>query len=205
METGIQLKAKNPRFSSKSLFTASLQHRAKSPEFSRSMNKLHHAFTLVELLVVIAIIVMLLAASLIGIQGSKETTRDVRRKADLEAIREALELYKADNNVYPYSNPENACDSSEGSCGTACTSGTNSCGGVAWAAPMTNLQPNFIADLPEDSINDDTHFYYYEPVCNQTSTVCGVSKTCTGINNCCAYELGTQLEADSTWYRVCSP
>ena len=64
---------------------------------SKYLNKLS-GFTLVELLVVIAIIVILISVSLVGLTGSRETARDAKRKADLEAIRSALELYKSDNN-----------------------------------------------------------------------------------------------------------
>jgi general secretion pathway protein G len=62
-------------------------------------------FTLVELLVVISIIGILIALSAFGMQGARETARDTKRKSDLEQIRSALELYKADQNEYPPSQP----------------------------------------------------------------------------------------------------
>lgn len=62
--------------------------------------KNNKGFTLIELLIVIAIISILLALSLIGIQGARQSSRDARRKADLESVRSALELYKADNGSY---------------------------------------------------------------------------------------------------------
>src|SRR4030042_7080650 len=166
--------------------------------------KAQPGFTLIELLVVIAIIVILISASLIGLSGSRETARDAKRKTDLESIRSALEMYKSDNNKYPSLASENICDSSMGSCATNCYKTTNTCSGGDWGSPMTSLEPNYIADLPKDLLNDTTHFYYYEPVCNETQTVCGSSKTCSGSNACCAYELGTLLES-GTWYTVCSP
>jgi len=64
------------------------------------MKKIIKGFTLVELLVVIAIISILIALSLVGIQGARKSSRDSRRKADLESIRSALELYKADKHSY---------------------------------------------------------------------------------------------------------
>lgn len=60
-----------------------------------------NAFTLIELLVVISIIAILLALSVFGIQHARETSRDSRRKSDLEAIRSALELYRSDCGTYP--------------------------------------------------------------------------------------------------------
>ena len=171
---------------------------------SKYLNKLS-GFTLVELLVVIAIIVILISVSLVGLTGSRETARDAKRKADLEAIRSALELYKSDNNKYPSLATENTCDSSMGSCGTSCYKTTNACAGSDWASPLTALESNYITDLPKDPMNTTTYFFYYEPVCNgETQSVCGASKTCPGSDTCCAYELGTLLET-GTWYTVCSP
>jgi prepilin-type N-terminal cleavage/methylation domain-containing protein len=161
------------------------------------MNKIEtkFAFTLIELLVVIAIIVVLVSASLIGLSGSRETARDTKRKSDLEAIRSALELYKADTNVYPSGL---ACNSSKGSCGSCPCTGSDWSGAIS-----TALEPNYIANLPTDPINDSTYYYYYTPVCSGILTICGVSKTCS--TNCCAYELGAKkLETGST-YTICSP
>lgn len=58
-------------------------------------------FTLIELLVVISIIGILMAVSIFGLNGARESARDARRKSDLELIRSGIELYKADCNDYP--------------------------------------------------------------------------------------------------------
>ena len=60
-------------------------------------------FTLIELLVVIGIIGILMALSLIGLSGARESARDAKRKSDLELIRSGLEIYRADCNIYPAS------------------------------------------------------------------------------------------------------
>jgi prepilin-type N-terminal cleavage/methylation domain-containing protein len=162
------------------------------------MNKIEGklSFTLIELLVVIAIIVVLVSASLIGLSGSRETARDAKRRSDLEAIRSALELYKADTNAYPAGL---ACNSSMGSCDTVCP-----CAGSDWGGAIsTALEPNYIANLPIDPLNDGTHFYYYNPVCSSTVTICGINKTCT--TNCCAYELGAENLETGGLYTICSP
>ncbi len=57
-------------------------------------------FTLIELLVVIVIISILIGMSVFGIQGARKNSRDARRKSDLEQLRSALELYRADNGGY---------------------------------------------------------------------------------------------------------
>ena len=59
-----------------------------------------HGFTLIELLVVISIIGILLALSVFGLQGARESARDAKRKADLEQIRSGLEIFKADCDQY---------------------------------------------------------------------------------------------------------
>lgn len=58
-------------------------------------------FTLIELLVVISVIGVLLAVSIFGLSGARESSRDARRKADLELVRSGLEIYKADCGAYP--------------------------------------------------------------------------------------------------------
>ncbi len=63
--------------------------------------RVNSAFTLIELLVVISIIGILIALSIFGLQGARESSRDARRKADLELIRSGLEIYKSDCNSYP--------------------------------------------------------------------------------------------------------
>src|SRR3989344_9085541 len=65
----------------------------------------NEGFTLVELLVVMAIIALLAGLSLFALQGARSQGRDAKRKSDLETIRSALEIYKADCNVYPASIP----------------------------------------------------------------------------------------------------
>lgn len=58
-------------------------------------------FTLIELLVVITIVGILIGLSVFGLQGSRESSRDARRKADLELIRSGIEIYKSDCLAYP--------------------------------------------------------------------------------------------------------
>ena len=55
-----------------------------------------HGFTLIELLVVITIVGILIGLSVFGLQGSRESSRDARRKADLELVRSGIEIYKSD-------------------------------------------------------------------------------------------------------------
>lgn len=58
-------------------------------------------FTMIELLVVATIIIVLSAVGLVSYRKAGESSRNAKRKADLEIVRQALVLYKADNGYYP--------------------------------------------------------------------------------------------------------
>ena len=62
-------------------------------------------FTLIELLVVMAIIAVLVSISVFALQGARESGRNAQRKANLETIRQAFELFKSDCGRYPVSLP----------------------------------------------------------------------------------------------------
>lgn len=64
-------------------------------------SKQKKGFTLIELIVVIAILGILLTAGFASYTNTRRTSRDARRKVDLEQIRSALELYRSDNFDYP--------------------------------------------------------------------------------------------------------
>lgn len=59
------------------------------------------AFTLIELLVVVTIIMILSVIGAVNYKEMVKKSRDTRRQSDLEQIRGALELYRADADVYP--------------------------------------------------------------------------------------------------------
>lgn len=160
-------------------------------------------FTLIEILVAVMIFAVVASIVVVNFRAANRRARDGRRQSDLEKIRTALEVYREENDEYP---GENWCDSSRGSCGTG-SKWNCGCTGSNWNGTIaTALEPNFITDLPIDPLNDPTHFYYYEPACNQSDpNLCGRSVNCDPTNDCCAYELGTYLETTSTWYRVCNP
>lgn len=61
------------------------------------------AFTLVELLVVVAIIIILVTLATVNYFDSISKSRDGRRMADLKQLQAALQLYYAENGVYPSS------------------------------------------------------------------------------------------------------
>jgi general secretion pathway protein G len=57
-------------------------------------------YTLIEILIVATIIVLLSAAAAVSYSTFLKQSRDAKRKTDLEQIRAALEMYRADNSEY---------------------------------------------------------------------------------------------------------
>lgn len=66
-------------------------------------NRVSKGFTLIELLIVIAIIGILSSLLMANFIGIRQRARDAQRKSDLQQIRSALELYRADVGSYPLS------------------------------------------------------------------------------------------------------
>ena len=84
--------------------------------------KMRKSFTLIELLIVITIIGILAVALVPRISSGPARARDVQRKADLQQLATAMELYYADNGEYPNQDtlmPENDCIGSGGWIDTA--------------------------------------------------------------------------------------
>ena len=99
-------------------------------------------FTLIELLVVISIIAILSAIGITVFSGVQKGARDAKRKADLNAIYTALEIYYYQNGgKYPQA-------------GT-CTYGSNcyvhSTAGNSW---IPALVPNYMTEVPQDPKNN---------------------------------------------------
>jgi len=141
------------------------------------MNFVKKGFTLVELLVVISIIGILMAISLFGLQGARESSRDARRKSDIEQVRSGLEIYKSDCDIYP------------ASLGTSLV-GT----GSPTSCAVTNT---YISAVPEDPL-DPSRSYLYSRITTTTYEICasleqsGTAVTCGGSSNCgetCNYKV----------------
>jgi prepilin-type N-terminal cleavage/methylation domain-containing protein len=105
---------------------------------------IYSGFTLIELLVVVSIIVILSAIGIANYRTVAEKGRDTRRQADLEQIRGALELYKADDASSAY--PASAT--------------LSTCGGPLQAGVAPNIR-TYMTKIPCDPGGDGTTPYSY--------------------------------------------
>lgn len=122
-------------------------------------------FTLIELLIVISIIGLLAGLSLFALRGTRESARDARRKSDLEAIRSALEIYKADCNRYPGSIAFG---------GNLVGDGTN--------CPATNV---YIESVPDDILSGRNYSYTPSGAPPATYTLCAaLEDETTAVSGC---------------------
>lgn len=138
----------------------------------KSKVKSFSGFTLIELLVVISILGILIGLSIFGIQGARESSRDAKRKADLEFIKSGFEIYKSDCNVYPSSLPAVGSQLSGSGTPTTC--------------PTTNV---YISSTPGDPLNP-SRTYLYARLTTTTYETCAALEqgsgtiTCGGSSNC---------------------
>lgn len=65
------------------------------------MHNSKSGFTLIEILIVVTIIALLSSVVLVGLQPARTAARDVKRMADLNEVRNGLELYFNKCGYYP--------------------------------------------------------------------------------------------------------
>jgi len=90
-------------------------------------------FTLIELLVVIAIIGLLASIVLVSLNSARGKARDARRKADLQQLSKALDMYYDDTGFYP----------------------SDSCSWSSWSCWDTLVPSQYISRVPEDPKQND--------------------------------------------------
>lgn len=137
----------------------------------------HKGFTLLEILVVFSIIGIVLSVSVGALISARKTSRDAKRKTDVEQLRGALELYKADNSDYPNTN-----------------------GNISSSLVSLKTAPNiYLVKLPLDP--DTTRNYYYKYLSSSSYALCAAlensspgASDCSAANACgnttpCNYEV----------------
>ncbi|TAK56894.1 type II secretion system protein [Patescibacteria group bacterium] len=104
--------------------------------------KKESGFTLIELLVVISIISLLSSVVLTGLSSARSKARDSKRIQNAIQFRNALEIYRSSNNVYP---PTNSSGYVAGGDGTLAPFVTTYLNGILSQAPQDpNGAGNFV-------------------------------------------------------------
>ncbi|MBP8590878.1 prepilin-type N-terminal cleavage/methylation domain-containing protein [Candidatus Shapirobacteria bacterium] len=135
-------------------------------------------FTLIEVLVAATIIALLTSIGVVSYQAANRQARDAKRKADLEQIRAALQIYRGDCGSYP------ASISFGGSLTGSCTGST-----------VTYMQ-----QVPQDPKSSTWNYSYSSS--GTSYVLCAyleggsVSTNCTGSCSC---------GADPCNYKLCPP
>ena len=136
--------------------------------FLKSSLKKVRGFTLIVLLVVISILGLILALSVYGMQEARRASLDSKRKADIEQIRGALEMYKADCGEYPQN------------------LGTTIVGNGDSGCPISNI---YLSTVPTDPNYPDRSYYYSQT--SQSYIICAAleqppspSMDVAGCGNC---------------------
>ncbi len=146
-------------------------------------------FTLIEILVAATIVSVLSAIGMVSYASVNKRSRDAKRVSDLEQVRSALELYRADNGVYPGTVT-----------GFVALTGLDSGDGTG------PLVPTYLPSVPMDpqSVPLAIKTYFYNPVVGGTGTnfysycLCGWIETQAGKNECAPLGV-TQLPAECNY------
>lgn len=141
-------------------------------------------FTLIELLVVLSIFGILIGLTLFGIGGARESSRDGKRKADIELIRSGIEIYRADCNQYPSGSGDPAT--------VLATGGTSLVGDDSTASCLSSN--TYLGQIPTDPRDPNSSYRYFSDgttyeICavleqGSGSVTCGGSSACGSETNC---------------------
>lgn len=112
-------------------------------------------FTFIEILLVVTIIAVLAAIGVVSYVSANKQSRDTRRKADLEQLRSALELYRSDNGTY--------------------VDRTVS-GGAVISTSLSSLVSTYVSALPVEPKPSPYVNYYYENIGVSNVTYCLYAK-----------------------------
>ncbi len=161
-------------------------------------------FTLVELLVVIAIISILATLLLLQLGSARAKARDVKRIADINQVRSAIEQYFDQNGFYPATEALGSLlaptyltnlpvDPLAGACAAGYSGavvGAAQCYGYAWSAATNPTKYHIWAELEQpnkNALSADTDI-------NSTgwsgATAVGTAEACTSTANDCIFDLG---------------
>lgn len=127
-------------------------------------------FTLVEILVAVSIVILLATVGMVSYSAAGRGGRDAKRKADVEQLRSAVEIYKSENGFYPTESP---------------------------SCVAQNLAGTYINPYPTDP--KPTYTYCYDRISNTQYRICagieagGVPTLCSagscGSDIACGYQV----------------
>ena len=118
-------------------------------QFNKQSFSTNNGFTLIELLVVMSIIAILIASATYSWQNAQQKGRDGKRKSDLKAVQQALQLYLQKNGSYPNQY-----------FGQIMCSGDSA--GKDWGKAFTCGSITYMQQLPKDPLSkSQTDGYYY--------------------------------------------
>jgi prepilin-type N-terminal cleavage/methylation domain-containing protein len=121
------------------------------------LRKNKSGFTLIELLIVMAIIAVLVTLAILSYRTIQMRGRDAQRKANLNQLSKALEVFYADHGFYP---------SWDGN-GHMQSCPYTTFGTCVWGSSQFNDSSTiYFALLPKDPIS--TQYYYYRNVTNSS-------------------------------------
>lgn len=153
-------------------------------------------FSLIELLVVITIIGILASLGAASYTKAQQKGRDGKRKADLKAVQQALELYFQSYSRYPAQDAGGFIQ-----CHTTSTS-------VAWGASFTCDSKTFMSRLPKDPTG--TPEYFFSTASTITYTLLAKMENADDPDYCssplqCTFKHGCTVTAAqiTTGYRYC--
>ncbi len=132
--------------------------------------KKFQGFTLIEILVVITIIALLTSTAAITYSQLGKQSRDAKRKADLEQIRAALEMYRSDE-----SGGNGSYFTYSGSC--------------AGSGVSSFLVGNYIGSIPSDPKSNT--YNYYCSIGTSTYSLGAYMETGPVSTGCNSYSCGT--------------
>jgi prepilin-type N-terminal cleavage/methylation domain-containing protein len=113
------------------------------------------AFTLIELLIVITIIAIMIGAATYSWNNARVKGRDGKRKTDLKAVQQALELYFQNNGKYPFAS------SGQIQCNVTGDSNSRDWGTKFFCDPSDGAEVTYMQQLPKDPAYQSTKGYYY--------------------------------------------
>jgi type II secretion system protein G len=100
-----------------------------------------NGFTLVEILIVVGLLTILFSMGIGSYTSIQKKARDDRRRADIEQIRAALEIYRTTNNAYPTAAPTPAS-------------------GLPFGSPLSDLVNTYLQKIPQDPLSPARSYYY---------------------------------------------